>query len=138
MVDRDGTLAFKESPDFELPADMDRNNVYVVTVEAWDGRLSGILHVSVTVTNEDEPGRVALSSPQPQVETDDYFAPAVGWMLTHGITVGCDDDSFSPHAPTAGKPTKASAGIVVHDVLLCPYQGVARALHFVIHDMLCV
>ena len=70
VVDRDGTLAFKESPDFELPADMDRNNVYVVTVEAWDGRLSGFLHVSVTVTNEDEPGRVGLSSPQPQVDTE--------------------------------------------------------------------
>ena len=33
------------------------------------------------------------------VDTDDYFAPAVGWMLTHGITVGCDDDSFCVGRP---------------------------------------
>ena len=33
------------------------------------------------------------------VDADDYFAPAVGWMLTHAITVGCDDDSFCVGQP---------------------------------------
>ena len=30
------------------------------------------------------------------VDVGAYYAPAVGWMLEHGITVGCDTDSFCP------------------------------------------
>ena len=30
------------------------------------------------------------------VDAGAYYAPAVGWMLEHGITAGCDTDSFCP------------------------------------------
>ena len=65
-VGSDGALTFETSPDFESPADDDLDNVYAVTVVASDGRLSATHDVSVTVANEDEPGRVDLSSLHPQ------------------------------------------------------------------------
>ena len=51
----DGVLTFKEEPDYEIPADSDSNNEYLVTVVATDheGR-EGTLDVTVTVTELDE------------------------------------------------------------------------------------
>ena len=48
-------LTFKTVPDFEAPADSDRNNVYLVTVVASDGTNSNSTEVIVTVTNVNEP-----------------------------------------------------------------------------------
>ena len=64
-----GVLTFKESPDFEGPADADPDNEYNVTVTASDGSLSGEVDVTITVTNVDEPGVVTLNLLQPQVAT---------------------------------------------------------------------
>ena len=44
-----------------------RNNVYEVTVQASDGKLTGMLKVRVTVTNEDEAGVVTLDKVTPVV-----------------------------------------------------------------------
>ena len=61
------------------------------------------------------------------VDTDDHFAPAVGWMLTHGITAGCDDDSFCVGQPVtrgdfvvflwraAGRPEPPQSGSQIFD-----------------------
>ena len=49
-----GVLTFKESPDYEMPADADTDNVYMVTVKASDGTNMAIQVVTVTVTNEDD------------------------------------------------------------------------------------
>ncbi len=65
-----GVLTFGEVPDREDPADSNRDNVYLVTVRAWDGNSYGTLDVVVTVTNEDEDGTVSLSSLQPQAGTE--------------------------------------------------------------------
>ena len=60
-ISEDGMLTFKESPNFEAPADMDTDNVYMVTVEASDGTTDNVMQaVTVTVTNVDEPGMVTL------------------------------------------------------------------------------
>ena len=50
-----GALTFKTAPDFESPADIDGDNVYVVTVEVADGR-GGVDSqvISITVTDADE------------------------------------------------------------------------------------
>ena len=64
-----GVLMFDPTPNYESPADSNRDNVYEVTVRAWDGNSYATLDVVVTVTNEDEDGTVALSSVQPQVGT---------------------------------------------------------------------
>ena len=71
-----GVLTFKDSPDFETAEDMDEiddsvqagpqgagDNVYQVTVVASEGELE----VAVTVTDVDEPGKVTIDQPQPQV-----------------------------------------------------------------------
>ena len=65
-----GALSFKSPPNYEEPADADTNNTYLVTVEASDGTSDKVtLAVTVTVTDVDEAGAVALSSTQPVVGT---------------------------------------------------------------------
>ena len=50
-----GDLFFAEPPDYEHPADADGDNVYEVGVHADDGSSTGVLAVSVTVTDLNEP-----------------------------------------------------------------------------------
>ena len=66
-ISDDGELTFKDSPDFEGPVDGNLNNVYKVTVQASSDGQTATEALEVTVTDEDEPGKVTLSQPQPQV-----------------------------------------------------------------------
>ena len=66
-MSQDGELSFRSTPDYERPADSNRDNVYLVTVQASDGRNYGSLDVTVTVTDQNESnpvvsGRDTLSS----------------------------------------------------------------------------
>ena len=64
----DGMLKFKAAPDFEKPADADKDNVYEVTITATDGNANmATRDVKVTVTNAEELGEVTLSQTQPRV-----------------------------------------------------------------------
>ncbi len=65
----DGIVSFAGTPDFEHPDDSGADNSYVVTVQASDGWLTASRSLSVTVTNEDEPGMFEQELPQPQVGT---------------------------------------------------------------------
>ena len=90
-----GALRFKSPPNYESPSDGDEDtvaedlqgagdNIYRVTVrfgaggedgdpdptDDYVGDDLGELHVTVTVTNIDEPGRVYISSLQPQIGTE--------------------------------------------------------------------
>jgi VCBS repeat-containing protein len=58
-----GALSFKSAPNFEAPADLGRNNIYDVVVQANDGN-GGIASqtIEVTVANVDEPATIAGSS----------------------------------------------------------------------------
>ena len=61
-------LGFKESPNYESPADADGNNKYHVTVITTDNE--GASHeraLVIEVTNVDEPGKVTMSTTQPAV-----------------------------------------------------------------------
>ena len=49
-----GELSFRAAPDFEMQADADTNNVYMVTIEADDGTNTNSFNVTVRVTNVDE------------------------------------------------------------------------------------
>ena len=65
-MSEDGELSFRSTPDYERPADSNRDNVYIFTVQVSDGGNYGSLDVTVTVTdiNEANPevsGRDALS-----------------------------------------------------------------------------
>ena len=48
-------LSFRNPPDFDLPADSDRDNGYMITVRAYDGRSYGNYEITVTVTASNEP-----------------------------------------------------------------------------------
>ena len=68
FVFSNGLLRFVTTPDFESPADAGGNNEYSVTVRASDGPNPVTHAVTITVTNEEEPGTLSLSSEQPQVD----------------------------------------------------------------------
>ncbi len=69
-------LMFSSAPDFEMPADADGDNVYMVTVKAMEGDGMGTREVTVEVTNMDEMGMVTVMT-----------APArVGAELTASLT----------------------------------------------------
>ena len=53
-ISENGELAFRNIPDYDRPADSNRDNVYLVTVRAYDGRVYGSLDVTVTVRDENE------------------------------------------------------------------------------------
>ncbi len=46
-----GALSFASLPDFETPADADRNNIYLVQLSVSDGTASATLDLAITVTN---------------------------------------------------------------------------------------
>ena len=71
-ANNDGTydLAFKQSPNYEAPADAGTDNVYNITVVATDSDdQTDMMAVTVTVTNVDEAGTITLSTLQPRVGT---------------------------------------------------------------------
>ena len=65
-----GVLSFAAEPDFEAPADSDRDNVYNVIVRASDGVNDDDHDVTVTVTDVDEPELLVLSDPSPLIGLD--------------------------------------------------------------------
>ena len=69
-IDSSGNLTFTASPNYENPTDDNADNDYLVTVNASDGQLTTPLPVTVTVDNIEEPGTLALSSTQPQVDAE--------------------------------------------------------------------
>ena len=62
----DGVLTFKQSPNYEDPADANTDNEYEVTVVVTDSAdQTAMMAVTVMVTNEDEAGTLTLSTLQP-------------------------------------------------------------------------
>ena len=67
-------LTFEKAPNYEMPADAGRNNVYNVTVVVTDdgvdadgkNEMTAMREVVIMVTNEEEDGKVTLSSQQPK------------------------------------------------------------------------
>ena len=55
LADRSGKLAFKSSPDREMPTDQGGDNTYDVVVTVSDGAQSDDVDVAVTVTDDNEP-----------------------------------------------------------------------------------
>ena len=62
FITQGGTLFFRYSPDYERPADADRNNVYEVSIQPSDGRNTGTFAVTVTVTDVNEPPEIRSGS----------------------------------------------------------------------------
>ena len=79
----DTVFTFKSDPNFEAPADANRNNVYEVIAQASDGVNTGSLDITVTVGNVDEDGTVTLSNRQPE---DNVAITATLSDLDGGVT----------------------------------------------------
>ncbi len=61
-INESGELRFRNTPDYERPADANRDNVYNLSVRASDGRYYGYLEVTVAVTNLNEAPTIATIS----------------------------------------------------------------------------
>ena len=55
FITQGGTLYFRSPPDYERPADSNRDNMYEVSIQPSDGRNTGSYPVTVTVTDVNEP-----------------------------------------------------------------------------------
>ena len=60
-ISEQGELTFRNTPDFDRPADSNRDNEYLVTVRAYDGSTYGNLDVTITVSNVNEHAPVIRS-----------------------------------------------------------------------------
>ena len=60
-ISRNGQLTFRRSPNFETPADANKDNTYEITITARAGSDRDQLDVTVNVTNLDEAGEVSVS-----------------------------------------------------------------------------
>ena len=54
-----GQLTFRNTPDYDRPADSNRDNEYLVIVRAYDGRYYGSLNVTVTANDLKRMGRLS-------------------------------------------------------------------------------
>ena len=100
MINSDGVLSFRFSPDYEMPrgsaSDANNTNTYKVVVQASDDPtgaggaiMMGYKKVTVMVTDDDEPGMVTLSAQKPQVNM--------------ALTATLTDDDATPDQITAAK-----------------------------------
>ena len=88
-------LSFKAKPDYEMPSDANKDNVYEVTVQASDGTMYADRMVMVTVTDRDEAPDVSGPSSMNFAEnradpvatfmaTDPEGATAITWSIPTG------------------------------------------------------
>ena len=61
-MNEQGELRFRYTPDYERPADSNRDNVYVFIVQASDGSYYGTFEETVTVTPVDESPTITTTS----------------------------------------------------------------------------
>ena len=120
-----GALMFKAKPNYEMPTDTNKDNVYEVTVQASDARLTGMTAVKVMVGNEEEAGVVTLSQVQPRVGfavkaslTDPdgsiskltwQWSISDGAVTTAGDITGATSDTYKPVADDIGGTLTAKA-----------------------------
>ena len=110
----DGALVFKDAPNYEMPADAGSNNVYNVTVVVTDAgvddddknEMTAMREVVISVTNEEEAGRVELSAQQPKAGvaltasvTDlDLGVTGVEWQWYDGAISTADPPDYTENA----------------------------------------
>ena len=104
-------ITFKTAPDFEMPMDMNGDNVYKVTVVAEDNDgATGEMAVSITVENVAEKGKVVLTPAQPHlevpvtasVEDPDGGVNAVSWLWVKSNNAAFDASGTNTVETIAG------------------------------------
>ena len=110
-----GVLSFMTAPDYETPGSADGDNVYEITITAAStGSGQGAtqkrtaLDVTVTVTDEDDPGTIGLSADEPRLGTAlTATAPSDTDGGVSGVTWKWERDSVG----TAGTPSSDCTAI---------------------------
>ena len=107
MINQQGDLKFKNPPNFEMPTSSTFNandgleevdNTYKVQIVASDPKDNkNTITVTVKVTNQDEPGTIELSHPQPKEGSTLSATLDDPDMLPTGAG---SDDTFNTHAST--------------------------------------
>ena len=101
-----GALAFRNTPNFEAPADAGHDNVYDVTVLVSDGSLARTQAIAVTVNDAAEaptftsPAAVTVNEGQGTVTTVQATDPDAGATLTYSISGGADAGLFTIDSQT--------------------------------------
>ena len=121
-------LSFKIEPDFEMPGDKNKDNIYEVTVVASDGEMTDMRSLTVKVTDSDEPGKVELSSQDALIGVeltatltdsdggvpDPATLTGVTWVWERDDDTTNDDTNADPEAVISGA-TSASYTPVAAD-----------------------
>ena len=122
-----GVLTFKDAPNYEMPADAGRNNMYNVTVVATDdgvvngrNKMTATRAVTIMVTNVKEAGTVTLSTQQPKIGvpltasvTDlDGAVTDVTWKWERDPSLDVSDDEEVIGGATSATYTPTSDDIV--------------------------
>ncbi len=110
-----GAVSFKAAPDFEVPGDVGANNVYDVTVTAFDGVLTSVARaVAITVTDVNEAPSVTSGGAVSFAEnaagvvyTASGSDPDAGTRLTY-VLGGADAGLFDIDAATGAVSFKAA------------------------------
>ena len=102
-----GVLTFRNPPNFEAPADANRNNEYRVTVRANDGAATGTTAVKVTVTDVNEPPAFPNETVILTIAENTVAGRNIG-----GRIVAADPDRDSALTYTLGGSNAASFAIV--------------------------
>ena len=92
LISENGELTFRNTPDYDRPADSDRDNEYLVTVRAYDGRTYGNLDVTITVSNVNEHAPVIRSGSRTSFT---YREEGTAALYTYRATDGDKDDTIT-------------------------------------------
>ena len=96
-----GVVTFKTAPDFEVPADANADNVYMIVAAVSDGSLSDSKTFQITVTNDTSDDRVD-SAWDGTIIKDGTYSPAFDkHAIVHNIVVAAFpdvSDEFLTHA----------------------------------------
>ena len=92
LISGDGDLTFRNTPDYDRPADSNRDNEYLVTVRAYDGRTYGNLDVTITVSNVNEHDPVIRSGSRTSFT---YREEGTAALYTYRATDGDKDDTIT-------------------------------------------
>ena len=104
VTGREGTLKFKAAPDFEMPADADMDNMYMVTLQVrHDDEDMAYMPVTITVTDVDELGMLTADMDSPISYMENDTMTVATYTLTGGTmddtamwtTMGADADYFT-------------------------------------------
>ena len=95
-ISGDGELTFRNTPDYDRPADSNRDNEYRITVRAYDGRTYGNLDVTITVSNQNEHDPVIRSG---STTSFSYREESTSVLYTYRATDQDKDDVITWSSP---------------------------------------